>query len=467
MRLVPFAIVSLVLAACGSAPGKRSGVRPPSPQERREIVAVTKSDYAYESDPEPYRPSRIGVHLDFWHLHPKVVRTRISRSDPRFAITVVELRDAHGRRGPGTEVRLLRRIPKRFAGDPSWELLDESGTAFPLACTDATPTPIRDLSCPSPWSILGYSRPRIRLNTTVAMRIRSLNIHAVDWRHVILPGVACGATHPIRTGGGNDWGEAFVRSAVLPWWPAVAVGTGWDAVHYGKLDGDGRDEAVLDVYCNNAGGTAGGQLAFASVVYAVRGHMLRSIGVITPRQPLDSSASHVPLEFAQISRGKVIAHETWYGAYDGDCCGSGQARTIWTYTRGKLRVAHTTILQEPWASPLLIYDVVAEPGNQELTGDQTTKIVAAPGLRVAVSINNQGDVIKRHVKVKLTIRQALSMPIVQTRTIDEIKAWPLYPPTVSFGNLWPLQLGIRTTATIFIEEPGANPVRYRVIFTRG
>jgi hypothetical protein len=35
---------------------------------------------------------------------------------------------------------------------------------------------------------------------------------------------------------------------------------------------------------------------------------------------------------------------------------------------------------------------------------------------------------------------------------------------VVFGNLGPLRLGRKTTVTI--EDPGTNPVRYPVIFTR-
>jgi hypothetical protein len=69
-----------------------------------------------------------------------------------------------------------------------------------------------------------------------------------------------------------------VRSARFPWWPAVVVNTAWNGVRYGDLDGDGRDEAVVDVVCSNAGGTAAGQLAFSSVVFAARGRSLRSIG---------------------------------------------------------------------------------------------------------------------------------------------------------------------------------------------
>jgi hypothetical protein len=197
----------------------------------------------------------------------------------------------------------------------------------------ATPKTIRDLVCPDPWSVADYPRPRIRLNASVEMPLASPNLRAVDWRRVLVPGAACGATHPIRLDPRSDWGDAFVRSAVHPWWPAVVVGTGWNGVRSGDLDADGRDEAALDVACSNAGGTAAGQLAFSNGIYAARGRSLRSLGIVTPRQPLYAAATHVPLVWAEIRRGKVVAHESWYGPHDGTCCASG--RTIWRFETGR------------------------------------------------------------------------------------------------------------------------------------
>jgi hypothetical protein len=354
MRLLSLVTVPLLLGACDAESRREHApaVRQPSAQERLEIVAVTTWDYAYESDSRPYRRHRIGVRLRLSRLQPQVVSIRISRSDPRFAVSAVELRDALGRRRPGTEVRLLKRIRgqkplKSLArSDPPWELVAESGIGFPLACTRATPKAVRELVCPDPWSVLRYPRPRIRLNTTAQMRIPSPQVRAVDWRRVAVPGAACGARNAIHTRP-NTWGDAFVRSAVFPWWPAVAVATGSNGVRYGDLDGDRRQEAALTVVCSNAGGTAAGQLAFSSVIFGARGRLLKSIGIITPRQPLDPAASHVPLLWAEIRRGRVIAHEAWYGPHDGSCCASGRVRTIWAYSNGALRPTRTIIEREP------------------------------------------------------------------------------------------------------------------------
>ena len=350
MRFLPFALLALVGAGCGST---TSDVRPPTPEERREIVAVTKWGYEYESDPEPYRPSRIGVKLRFPHLRAKVVRILVSRSDPRFAATVVELRDRQGRRRPGTVVRLLMRVrgekpSKRLVTwDPPWAVFESSGTGFSRACTVATPEPVRDLVCPNAWSVLRYQQPTVRLNTTTRIRVASADLHRVDWKRIILPGAACGATKPIRVDAPGPWGDALVRSAVFPWLPAIVVSTAWNGVRYGDLDGDGRDEAVIDVVCSNAGGTASGQYAFSSVIFASDGRWLRSVGIVTPQQPLHPRTTHTPVMWAEIRPGKVIAHEAWYGANDGTCCSSGRVRTIWTYSAGKLRAMRTIIERAP------------------------------------------------------------------------------------------------------------------------
>jgi hypothetical protein len=164
---------------------------------------------------------------------------------------------------------------------------------------------------------------------------------------VLVPGAACGATQPIRLDPRSDWGDAFVRSAARPWWPAVEVAAGPTGIRYGDLDGDGRDEAALVVVCSNAGGTAAGQLAFANVIYAARGRSLRSIGIVTPRQPLGGAATHVPLVWSEIRGRKVVAHEAWYGPRDGDCCASGRATTIWRLENRTLRAGPTVVERRP------------------------------------------------------------------------------------------------------------------------
>jgi hypothetical protein len=404
------------------------------------------------------------------HRRPTIVRIVVSRADPRFASAVVQFRDARGRRR-GSVAAMVFKL-ERIQGKVRVKTFGASviagpATAFARACTGATPSGIRTLVCPDPWRVLNYPRPRVRAQTAYPQRIASSDLHTLDWRRVALPGGVCGSSRPIRPHGFGYGPEAFIHADVdLLWWNPVWVYS-WMRPAFGDLDGDGRDEAALQVVCANGGGTAGGQLAFSEVIFTSVGKSLRALGILGPQQPpLHLNATHVPLSFvAAIKRGKVVVSEAWYGRYDGDCCASGRARTVWTYDRGRLR-PRTTILQKPWSSPLLIADVLSEPAARELDDERLSRIVATPDLRFAALITDVGQVIKRHVTVKLTIAQSPA-PIVETRTIGRITPWQLNPARVVFGNLGQLQLHRKTTVTIEIEDPGTNPVRYPVIFTGG
>jgi hypothetical protein len=341
---------------------------------------------------------------------------------------------------------------------------------FPESCTDATPQALRDLMCPDPWSVLGIRRPRIRPQTLYTQRIPSSDLHALDWKNLALPGAACGSSRPIRPRHTTAWeAEAFIHTDVdLLWWNPVLVSS-WSRPVFGDLDGDGRDEAGLDVVCANGGGMAAGQLAFSEVIFKAAGRSLRVVGILTPRQPLRADVPHVPLlGNVHIEQGRVTAAEAWYGPYDGTCCPSGTARTTWTFSRGELRPKRTTILQKPWTSPLRISDVLAEPGQRELLEEQPTRIGAAPNLRFVVILDNESleHVTKRHVKVTLTVRSESSR-IVRTKTVDRIPPWPSHEPVVVFRNLGRLPVATKGTVTIYIHDPGAHPLHYPVSFIRG
>jgi hypothetical protein len=222
-----------------------------------------------------------------------------------------------------------------------WEPAAAAPALFSGRCrAAAVPHGMRALLCPDPWSVLDYPRPRIALDST-ATRLRTTNLHKVRWPNITLPGVACGATRPIEL---RD-GRAVARSALEPWWDGIDVSI--EHVSYGDIDGDGQDEAALEVICSNGGETADGQLRFASILFGADGHVLRPAGVITARRPV-SRGVHVPLVGAvRIRRGRVVAHEWWYGERDATCCPSGRATTHWTYVDGRLRSGLTTITCAP------------------------------------------------------------------------------------------------------------------------
>src|SRR5439155_12537915 len=133
----------------------------------------------------------------------------------------------------------------------------------------------------------------------------------------------------------------------------ITVGSGWDAVVYGDIDGDGQDEAALGVDCNNGGGTADGVLAYARVIFGPGRDTPRMLAIVTPRR---QQPHELPtLLRVEIHRGKVVSHEAWYGPKDGTCCPSGRATTIWRFRHARLVPISTTVQKKPrHSSPAVV-----------------------------------------------------------------------------------------------------------------
>jgi len=167
-----------------------------------------------------------------------------------------------------------------------------------------------------------------------------IDLHAIDWNKAVVPGSVCGADHPIEL----HTGYATVRSHRWPAVPRVSVDRG--RVVYGDLNGDGRDDAALQIVCANLGGTAAGQLAFAVVVYSPGLRAPTVIGVLTA--VLRSTGRHVPILVPDsIGHGKVTVTEYSYGPHDADCCPTGQATTVWQFENGTFRPASTHVQRRP------------------------------------------------------------------------------------------------------------------------
>jgi hypothetical protein len=158
------------------------------------------------------------------------------------------------------------------------------------------------------------------------------DIHSVDWPNTALPGTFCGIDGliPFRAG------EAMARSTTYGEVHLFQGMIGAGPVTYGDLNGDGKDEAVVGVECDNNGGTAAGQLVFGAVVVANRGD-LRAIGMITPQEQLPNAQHVTLLDDVRVEPGKVVVGEAWYRPSDADCCPSGKAVTTWTLSSGTLR----------------------------------------------------------------------------------------------------------------------------------
>lgn len=183
----------------------------------------------------------------------------------------------------------------------------------------------------------------------VASAQTPLPLQAVGWPNETLPGAVCRASRPIRlhshvahiahTGFGD-----VNSSGSDP--DLVQVAAAYD-VTYGRLGGVGPAAAV-DVGCANNGGTADGQLRFADVIFRGSAASVRPVGLITPRQPDRSKASHVPL-LGKVKwvNGRVVVTESWYGPNDPTCCPSGRATSTWAYRAGTLTAVRTVITRRP------------------------------------------------------------------------------------------------------------------------
>ena len=167
----------------------------------------------------------------------------------------------------------------------------------------------------------------------------------MDWKNSYLPASVCGGTGfvQVRDGGAiqestrwrDAWaGETDEIDARPKSWVELVV----DEVHYGDLDGDGREDAAIDVGCTNGGGMAGGQLAFASVILRDTAYGPTVLGIIESTQPDDAGKSHVPIMHVRsIGPAKVIVDEAWYGPHDGTCCATGKVATEWDLRDGALK----------------------------------------------------------------------------------------------------------------------------------
>jgi hypothetical protein len=252
-------------------------------------------------------------------FRPEIFSIRVSRSDPKLASAAVVVLDAKGRRTPYNAVLLLGHVGR------GWEA-DDPATIFPHSCISAVSRGIRDLMCPDPWTVLGVRH-------TGLPALAQLAVIRGSWHTIELPGAVCGATHAIKLGWSKFGGDAAVHSAYWPWWPAVEVyATG--PFRLPDIDGDGDSDAYFRVSCGNTGGTAGGVLGSADVLFGAVDNVngdpvkpLRLLGIITPQQPYtfgvpspyDAQLDVVTRSFNS-ARLVIVASELWYGTMDPSSC---------------------------------------------------------------------------------------------------------------------------------------------------
>ena len=146
----------------------------------------------------------------------------------------------------------------------------------------------------------------------------------VNWSDVTIPGQLCKVSSPIKLHNG----KAFVRHSGF----GMALDVFMTNVTRGSL-GHGLQVAALQVWCDNTGGTADGQLAEGILVFDSPGGHPHLLGTLTP-QLKGNPMLHIPFIVVNHieSTGHVAITEFFYDSANPTCCPSGSASTLWKWT---------------------------------------------------------------------------------------------------------------------------------------
>ena len=172
--------------------------------------------------------------------------------------------------------------------------------------------------------------------TAQAASARTADAHSVNWGDVTIPGQLCKVNGQIQLHNGS----AFVRRSGF----GMALDVVEFAVTHGNL-GHGLQVAALQIWCNNTGGTADGQLAEGIMVFDSPGGRAHLLGTLTP-QHKTSAMVHIP--YIVVNRidttGHIAVTEYFYNPSNGTCCPSGRATTLWKWTGRKFIPGRTKIV---------------------------------------------------------------------------------------------------------------------------
>jgi hypothetical protein len=147
---------------------------------------------------------------------------------------------------------------------------------------------------------------------------------SVNWSDVTIPGQLCKVNGPIKLHNG----KAFVRHSGF----GMALDVFMTNVTRGSLR-HGLQVAALQVWCDNTGGTADGQLAEGILVFDSPGGHPHLLGTLTP-QLKGNPVLHIPFVVVNHieSTGHVAITEFFYNSANPTCCPSGRATTLWKWT---------------------------------------------------------------------------------------------------------------------------------------
>jgi hypothetical protein len=157
-----------------------------------------------------------------------------------------------------------------------------------------------------------------------AASAQTRSAHSVNWGDVTIPGQLCKVNGLIKLHNGR----AFVRHSGF----GMALDVLMLNVTRGNL-GHGLQVAALQVWCDNTGGTADGELAEGIFVFDSPGGRPHLLGTLTP-QLKGNPTLHIPFIVVNHieTTGHIAVTEFFYTPANATCCPSGRATTVWKWT---------------------------------------------------------------------------------------------------------------------------------------
>lgn len=197
----------------------------------------------------------------------------------------------------------------------------------------------------------GANYPAGSKATSTAVAPIDTGVRGADWANVEVPASVCGGEGSVTLKDGDAvvsstrWPDAWEGNAPSSIPSQVRISQE-DPVAYGDVDGDGLDEAVVGIWCDNGGGTAGGQLGQSLVVFTGAAERPSVLGILDTTQPSPGRAPYFDSGATRIAGGSITARELYFGpsAY---ARLTAQAETTWSWNGTALVRGDTRIIETP------------------------------------------------------------------------------------------------------------------------
>lgn len=161
-----------------------------------------------------------------------------------------------------------------------------------------------------------------------------VDLHSLNVNNLTLPAGTCAGKVPVELR--NGAGQITTNNGLYDVTP-----TPTNAVTFGDLDGDGRDEMAMRVVCVPHGGN--GYYVQAVVMHASASATPTLVGIVNAQYPTQGVYPSM-VEAVALSRGTVSVTEDFYTAADPHSTPSGRAQTVWTLTAGRLVPGVPTVI---------------------------------------------------------------------------------------------------------------------------